>query len=177
MASTALNRHVVLGRVNGLFGVYGWIKVYSYTRPIDAIFDYERWWIGSSEAGWREYRALEGRFQGRTLVASLANAQNRPLPDRNAAVELLDLDIAIDRGDLPDPEPGQYYWADLIGLSVVTIDDQPLGQVTAMMETGANDVLVVSGDRERLIPLVADVFVKSVDFDGGRLVVDWDPEF
>ncbi|WP_109995515.1 ribosome maturation factor RimM [Salinisphaera sp. LB1] len=176
MAGTAPHRPVVLGRVNGLFGVRGWIKVYSYTRPAEAILDYERWWIGP-EADRRGYRLVEGRVQGKTLVAQLADADGEPLADRDAAVELLEFDIAVDRGDMPDPEPGAYYWFDLVGLSVVTVDGVPLGRVTAMMETGANDVLVVRGERERLIPLVVDEFVTEVDPDAGTIRVDWDPEF
>lgn len=176
MAETTPHRHVVLGQVHGLFGVRGWIKVYSHTRPIEAILDYGRWWIGS--AGQRQpYQVLEGRLQGKTLVARLADAEGEPLPDRNAAVELLELDIAVAREDMPDPEPGEYYWFDLIGLRVLTVDAVDLGQVSAMMETGANDVLVVKGDRERLIPLVIDEYVIEVDLEGGRIVVDWDPEF
>lgn len=176
MAGTAPHRHVVLGRVNGLFGVRGWIKVYSYTRPAEAIFEYDRWWIGR-EGDRHAYRLIEGRVQGKTLVARLADANGEPLPDRDAAVELLEFDIAVDRGDMPDPESGEYYWFDLVGLRVVTVDDIDLGRVTAMMETGANDVLVVQGDRERLIPMVVDEFVMAVDLEAGRIRVDWDPEF
>ncbi|WP_423823751.1 ribosome maturation factor RimM [Salinisphaera sp. SPP-AMP-43] len=176
MAETTPHRHVVLGQVHGLFGVRGWIKVYSHTRPIESILDYQRWWIGN--AGQRQqYQVLEGRLQGKTLVARLADAEGEPLPDRDAAVELLDLDIAVAREDMPDPEPGEYYWFDLVGLRVVTLEAIDLGQVSAMMETGANDVLVVKGDRERLIPLVMDEYVTEVDLEAGRIVVDWDPEF
>ncbi|KEZ75991.1 ribosome maturation factor RimM [Salinisphaera hydrothermalis] len=176
MAGTAPHRHVVLGRVHGLFGVRGWVKVYSYTRPAEAILDYDRWWIGN-EGARRCYQVVDGRVQGKTLVARLADDDGQPLPDRDAAVELLDLDIAVERADMPDPEPGEYYWFDLIGLKVVTVDDIDLGQVKAMMETGANDVLVVQGDRERLIPLVVDEYVMSVDLEAGVMTVDWDPDF
>lgn len=176
MAGTAPDRYVVLGRVNGLFGVSGWIKVYSHTRPADAILDYERWWIGH-EGDRHAFQVIDGRVQGKTLIAQLADRDGQALPDRDAAVELLDLDIAVDRGDMPDPEPGEYYWFDLVGLNVVTVGDVELGRVAAMMETGANDVLVVRGDRERLIPMVIDEVVKNVDLDAGTLHVDWDPEF
>ncbi|MGB7756013.1 MAG: ribosome maturation factor RimM [Salinisphaera sp.] len=176
MVGTAPHRHVVLGRVNGLFGVRGWIKVYSYTRPVEAILDYDRWWLGAA-GDRRGYRLIDGRVQGKTLVAQLANADGEPLADRDAAVELLESDIAVDRRDMPDPEPGEYYWFDLVGLRVVTVDDVDLGRVTAMMETGANDVLVVQGDRERLIPMVADEFVTAVDLEAGTIRVEWDPEF
>ncbi|RJS93822.1 ribosome maturation factor RimM [Salinisphaera sp. Q1T1-3] len=176
MASTTPERPVVLGQVHGLFGIRGWIKVYSFTRPREAILDHERWWIGRADEA-RPFRVLEGRYQGKTLVARLADDDGEPLADRDAAVALLEQDIAVERATLPDPAPGEYYWVDLIGLNVQTTQDIPLGRVTAMMETGANDVLVVTGDRERLIPLVADEFVIDVDFEANRMTVDWDPEF
>lgn len=176
MVESAPHRHVVLGHVHGLFGIKGWIKVYSYTRPVEAILDYDRWWIGD-EGARHDYQVIEARVQGKTLVARLADSNGEPLPDRNAALELLDLAIAVDRADMPEPEPGEYYWFDLIGLEVCNTRGAALGRVTAMMETGANDVLVVNGDRERLIPMVVDEFVTEVDLDGGRLVVDWDPDF
>lgn len=176
MAGLLPRRPIVLGRVHGLFGVRGWIKVYSHTRPIEAICDYRHWWVGSADDR-RRYRVVEARNQGRTLVAHLADASDRPLPDRDAAAALLDLEIAVERADMPDPEPGEYYWCDLIGLRVATEEGVMLGQVTAMMETGANDVLVVQGDRERLIPMVLDECVKSIDLEAATMVVDWDPEF
>jgi 16S rRNA processing protein RimM len=78
---------------------------------------------------------------------------------------------------MPDPAPGEYYWNDLLGLTVVTLQNEPLGKVDHLLETGANDVLVVSGDRERLIPFVLDDVVKRVDLDAGVIQVDWDKEF
>lgn len=176
MPGTALDKPVVLGRVHGLFGVKGWIKVYSHTRPMDAILDYDRWWIGRADSA-RPFRVLEAREQGKTLVARLADPQGVPLADRDAVMPLLEQDISVARADLPSPEPDEYYWVDLVGLSVYTDEGQPLGRVDAMMETGANDVLVVKGERERLIPWVMDDVVQSVDLTEGRITVDWDPDF
>lgn len=168
---------VVLGRVHGLFGVRGWVKVYSYTQPIESLFEYPRWWLGAP-GKYHLYSPLEARHRGKSLVARLADACGNPLPDRDAAAALLGLDIAVEREDMPDPDPGEYYWFDLIGLEVVTVQGQTLGQITSMMETGAHDVLVISsGAHEYLIPMVIDEFVKSVDLDVGRMLVDWDPEF
>lgn len=169
-------RAVVLGRVSGLFGVGGWIKVYSYTRPVESIFDYADWWLGP-RSGRTHFRLLEGRPQGKTLVARLADESGRPIVDRDAAAEWLETDIAVDRRDMPEPAPGEYYWCDLIGLRVETADNVPLGRVSALMETGANDVLVVDGERERLIPMLVPRFVKSVDLHAEVIVVDWDPAF
>ncbi|MBH04522.1 MAG: ribosome maturation factor RimM [Xanthomonadales bacterium] len=176
MAGQGIETPVVLGQVHGLFGVKGWIKVYSYTRPVEAILDYDRWWIGRADEA-RPFQVLAGRMQGKTLIAQLGDENGQPLPDRDAAVALLDRDISVERDELPDLEAGEYYWVDLFGLSVVNTQGVALGTVTAMMETGANDVLVVSGERERLIPLVVDVVVVDVDFGAGQITVDWDADF
>lgn len=176
MAGTALDKPVVLGRVHGLFGVRGWVKVYSYTRPLEAVLDYPVWWIGRGREA-RPFHVLEGRLQAKTLVARLADDSGEPLADRDAAATLLEADIAVARADLPAPDPGEYYWVDLVGLAVRTPDGVPLGKVSAMMETGANDVLVVQGERERLIPFVVDECITEVDIAGGYLVADWDPDF
>lgn len=174
-------QRVVLGRINGLFGIKGWVKVYSYTRPAQNLFAYGRWELGYKTTGrqddWRPFRVLATRRQGKTLIAQLADANGVPLADRDAAVALLDAEIAVPREDLPELEPGRYYWSDLVGLEVVNQDTVSLGHVSAMMETGANDVLVVDGERQRLIPFVLGEIVNTVDLDSGRLVVDWEPDF
>lgn len=170
------DRPVVLGHVSGLFGVKGWLKVYSYTRPAFNLLEYEDWLIGRQDA-WRPFRVLDARVQGKTLIAHLASGNNEALSDRDAALELIDLEIAVTRDQLPAPEPGEYYWFDLVGLDVVNRDDVPLGRVKAMMETGANDVLVIQGERERLVPFVIGEIIEAVDLDAGRIVADWDPDF
>ncbi|WP_123589599.1 ribosome maturation factor RimM [Salinisphaera orenii] len=167
---------VVLGRINGLFGVSGWVKVYSYTRPARNLIEHDQWLIGR-QGDWRPFRVLAARNQAKTLIAQLADPSDRPVADRDGAAALLECDIAVPRAALPEPEPGRYYWFDLMGLDVVTREGTPLGRVASMMETGANDVLVVDGERERLIPFVMDEFVDAVDLDAGRIVVDWDPDF
>jgi len=175
------DRRVLLGRINGLFGVRGWLKIYSHTRPIDNIAAYERWFLNRSTAGrqsdWRPFYVIEARPHGGTLIAQLAADDGSIIDDRDTAANLLEADIAVARADMPDPAPGEYYWHDLIGLEVVNRQAQLLGRVSAMMETGANDVLVVTGECERLIPCVPDVIIDEVDLDAGRIRVDWEADF
>ena len=85
-------------------------------------------------------------------------------------------DVAVHRRQLPAAEAGRYYWVDLIGLSVVNREGIALGTVIALMETGANDVLVVQGERERLIPFVLGRVVLDVDLEAGVIEVDWLPD-
>ena len=162
---------IVLGEVVGVHGVRGEIKVYSATRPRENIFDYSPWRLeGSAES---QLRALiRGRRQGKGLVAQLEG-----IDDREAALSLRGSQIGVLRSQLPALDDEEYYWADLQGMQVMTRQGVNLGIVTGLMETGANDVMVVRGDRERLIPYVPDQYVVSVDATAGVLEVDWDPEF
>lgn len=162
---------VELGRITGLFGVRGWVRVYSHTRPADAIFDYSPWILRGPDGREQQLSLAEAHPQGKGLVARLEG-----YADRDQAAALIGRSIHVPRSRLPEPDPDEYYWSDLVGLSVETPDGVALGKVTGLMETGANDVLEVAGERQRLIPMVAAV-VREVDLPGGRLVADWDPEF
>lgn len=170
---------VALGRISGVFGVRGWLKIHAYTRPLENIFDYPRWWIAPSEgrAGF-EAQLLEGRPQGRGLVAQISGPDGEPLQDREASAGLIGAEIQVARSELPPAPDGTYYWADLIGLEVRSESAVVLGRVTAMTDNGAQDVLVVDeGEQQRLIPFVIGPIVKSVQPDEGFLVVDWEPDY
>ncbi len=161
---------VVLGRITGVFGVRGAIKVHSYTDPQEAIFRYPTWWLRGPD-GDRHYKLNAGRRQGRGLVASLDGIE-----DRDAARTLIGRSVAVPRSALP--ETGGYYWADLIGLEVQNRDGVVLGQITGHIPTGGHDVMVVLDEngRERLIPWALGTYVDTVRLDEGRVVVDWHPE-
>lgn len=161
------DHRIAVGQVVGLFGVGGWVKVHSYTRPREAILRYNPWQLGFDD-DWRERELIEGRRQGNGIVARLAGYD-----DRDAAAALVGLEIAISAAQLPATAEREYYWAEIEGLRVVNLDGQELGRVSYLFETGANDVLVVRGERERLIPFGKGV-VRDVDLDAGILRVDWD---
>lgn len=160
---------LVLGRISGLFGVQGWVKIFSETEPKEAILGYSPWLLGTT----REPRqVLEGRSHGKALVARLAGCTNR-----DEAVALVGMDIAVRRWQLPALSDDEFYWADLEGLAVETLAGVALGVVDHLFATPGNDVLVVKGVRERLIPFLWDEVVKEVDLAAGRIRVDWDPDF
>ena len=159
---------VVLGRISGLFGVRGWVKVYSYTEPREAVLDYERWLL-SSKDGWQEARVAEGQRHGKTVIVRLDGYD-----DRDQAAGLIGTEIGIPRDELPETGDDKYYWSDLEGLSVVHRDGRELGKVDHLLETGAHDVMVVKGDQERLIPFVMNEVVINVDVGKGRIDVDWE---
>lgn len=163
--------YVIIGRISGLYGVKGWHKIYSHTRPRKNILKYRPWFIRQG-SDWIARDLQEGRSQGKGVVAKLAGCD-----DRDQAALLLERDIAVKRTQLPKPEKGSYYWADLEGLTVISREGVELGRVDYLFETGSNDVLVVKGERERLIPFIADQVVIEVDLEQGRIRVDWDPDF
>jgi 16S rRNA processing protein RimM len=159
---------VVLGRIAGLFGVQGWVKVYSYTEPREAVLQYGRWLL-SGKDGWREAAVAEGQRHGKTVIARLDG-----YVDRDQAAELVGAEIGIPRDELPETEDEQYYWSDLEGLRVVHRDGTELGKVAYLLETGANDVMVVKGEQERLIPFVMKQVVLDVDLAASKIEVDWE---
>lgn len=166
----APDRLATLGKIVGLFGIRGWVKIHSYTRPPEAILAYRRWRVHLC-SGWRECEVEEGRTHGKAIVARLAGYS-----DRNQAAELVGAEVALKVSELPPTPPGEYYWAQLEGLEVVNLQGVVLGRVSHLMETGAHDVLVVGGERERLIPFVRDV-IRAVDLVAGRITVDWGADF
>lgn len=170
--SDAGEKQVLVGRIVGLSGVGGMVKLESWTDPRTQIFSYQPWQLKSA-AGIKEISAARGREQGKGMVAELPG-----ISDREAAAALVGSEIWVARSVLPKAAPGQHYWFDLEGLEVVNIEGVELGRVSHLIATGSNDVLVARhGDRERLIPFIDDDFVKSVDLEAQRITVDWDPEF
>jgi len=168
--------NITLGKVVGVFGVKGWVKVFSETRPREQIFKYSPWTLEHSSSV-VEIKVLDGRLQGKGLVASLEGVN-----DCDAARELIGADISVPERALPAAGIDEFYWSQLTGLRVENVQGVDLGRVTGLFETGANDVLVVKGaktenaDKEHLIPFT-EFAVIEVDLDNEKIVVDWDPEF
>lgn len=166
-------RRVLIGRIVGVYGVQGWLKIESWAEPRMKIFDYQPWLLSTESGSETQIVGAKGRQQGKGMVAQLPG-----IDDREQAAALIGMDIHVAREQLPPPGKDEYYWVDLEGLEVVTTEDVPLGRVSHLFATGANDVVVVrDGARERLIPFIQGSYVRSVDMSAKRMVVDWDPEF
>ena len=157
-----------MGRISGLFGVQGWVKVYSYTEPREAVLNYDRWLLRRKN-GWQEATVAEGQRHGKTIIARIDG-----YVDRDQAAGLVGADIGVPREAMPETETGRYYWSDLEGLRVLHRDGTELGTVDYLLETGANDVMVVKGEQERLIPFVLETVILGVDLDKGEIEVDWE---
>lgn len=163
---------LVVGKIVGLFGVKGWLKIHSFTEPRENILHYSPWLL-RKDTQLKQITVVDGSLHGKGIIACLTGVE-----DRDAAAGLQGYEILIAADLLPKTAPGEYYWRDLIGLQVETEQGVVLGVVDYLLETGANDVLIVKqNERERLIPFLQGQFVKSIDLQTGKILVDWDPEF
>ncbi len=164
--------YINAGQISGVFGVKGSVKVFSYTDPRENILRYSPWLLKKNDQT-RQFKVVSGQRQGLNVVAYLEGIQ-----DRDQAFDLIGWDILINKSQLPKPGKDEYYWLDLIGLDVKNLQDEYLGKVDHLLETGANDVLVVlDGETERLIPFLQSTTVLNIDLQAGIMIVDWDADF
>lgn len=159
-----------MGRVAVPFGIHGWLKIQPFTEEVDGLSEFPRWWLGEGDC-WREYAVLESAAHNATLHAKLDGCIGR-----DAAAALKGKLVAVPRDALPAAGDNEYYWSDLIGLTVTNLQSETLGKVTGLLETGANDVLVVQGTQEHLIPFIKQ-YVIEVDRASGSICVDWGTDF
>lgn len=170
---------VVMARVLAPYGIQGWIKARPYTAAIANLLDYGTWWLAPADEAerWREFTVRNARQHGDTLVAELDG-----VADREAALGWRGAWVAVPRSALPEPDAGEFYWSDLVGLAVVNRAGEALGKVSKVLETGAHPVLQVQaelgeeGGGERLIPVVAD-YVDAIEPAVGRIMVNWPADY
>lgn len=172
-AGSEPDKRIIIGRISGVHGIRGWLKVFSYTDPRENIFLYQPWLLAEGRKGsatkWTEIEFADCGSSGKTLMVRLPGIE-----DREAALEFVGRSLAVYREHLPEPETGQYYWTDLMHMEVVTLAGERLGKVADIHATGANDVLIVQGDRRRPIPFVMDEVIRRVDQDAAVITVDWE---
>ena len=177
MSSASNKENMVLGKITAVYGIKGWLKIYSFTDPMENIFEYQPWRLNVGGT-LKEVKVEASKKHGKGLIAKLDGVD-----DRNIAQTYCGYEILADSGLLPELKEGEYYWSQLQNLLVYTESDQLLGKVIRLMETGANDVLVVKGtadsidQKERLLPYLPDQVIKKIDLETGAMWVDWDPEF
>lgn len=162
---------ITIGKITAVFGIKGWLKVFSYTEPKENILRYKQLQLvkqGESKMA----EIIGGQLHGKNALLQFLGVN-----DRDQAQLLVGSELAICRDELPPAEENEYYWADLIGLSVENMDGVPFGKVVDLLATGANDVLLVEGDKERAVPFLQGQTVRAIDLASGKMVVDWDPDF
>jgi 16S rRNA processing protein RimM len=162
---------ISVGKISGVFGVKGWLKIFSFTNPRENILGYSSWSLKKGDET-RVVEIIDGHLQSKAVIAQI-----KGVSDRDQAASLMNWDIFITPEQLPEAAEGEYYWSDLIGLKVETTLGVQLGTIESLLETGANDVLVVQGDRERVIPFLQKTVITEIDLATGIMVVDWDPDF
>ena len=165
-----------MGRLIGAYGVQGWIKARTFTASPEGLLAYRAWWLATDDDRWSEFAVLEARVQANGLVARLEamNCREEVAPWRGAA-------IGVPKSSLPALAASEVYLADLVGLAVINRSGVILGRVGSVLETGAHPVLRIAAEAhvdggERLIPL-APAYVDAIDVTGGRIVVDWQPDY
>ena len=163
---------VIMGRVVAPYGVFGWLKIVPDTEEFDGLLEYKKWWIGKDN-DWRELTVKEAKIHNDVLVVKLQG-----IDDRDAAFACKGKQIAVPRALLPKLETEEYYWSDLIGLTVKNQQGVDFGKITDVFATGANDVVVAKSEDgiERLIPYIAQVIVE-VSLEAKIMLVDWDADF
>ncbi len=172
------DERIVVGKFGSTYGIRGWLKVFTYTDNPESIFDYSPWYI-NQKGEWVEYKVESWKRHNKGMVCKLEG-----LEVREEAHLLTNFEIAIDPAVLPELSEDEFYWRELFGMKVVTTKGYDLGEVTDIMETGSNDVLVVKanlkdafGKKERLVPYLEEQVIKNVDREAQRIEVDWDPGF
>lgn len=159
-----------MGRVAAPFGIQGWVKLKTFTESADGLAEHERWWIRLPE-GWTSVGVEQFAARPAATVAKLEG-----FDDRNAAEGLRGAEVAVTREQLGEAGEGSIYWVDLVGSKVVNLRGGELGAVEGLFETGETSVLVVKGERERMIPFVPQ-YVKAVDREARRITVDWEADY
>ena len=162
---------VKVGKIGSPHGVRGWVKVQSYTNPIDNILTYAPWYR-EENGQMKEVEVIESRVQVNGIIAHLKHCD-----DRDQAKLLTHSMIYVERALFSECQDGEYYWTDLEGLTVINQDNISMGTVDHLMETGSNDILVVKGDKERLIPYLENDVILQVDLNEKVIRVNWDPNF
>ncbi|WP_367607341.1 ribosome maturation factor RimM [Legionella sp. W05-934-2] len=163
--------YIVVGRFGKAHGIKGAITIQSFTEPADNILQYRPWFIKRGNV-WEEVRVDNVEQLGKQLIAWLDQ-----VTDRDQASALTNLEIAVSESVLPKLPEGEYYWQQLIGLSVTNLNKVFLGTVTEIIATGANDVIVIEGERRHLVPFLVGRYIQSIDLESREMIVDWDETF
>jgi len=177
MPVSVKEKSAVMSKITSVYGVKGWVKVISYAQEKENICKYKGWVLDSSGKK-RTVKVLDCKSHGSGLVARFEGCN-----DRELAKQYCGSLVTIPQSELPNLGDGEYYWHQLEGMKVATLDSVLLGTVSHLIETGSNDVLVVKkckdslDGKERLIPYLPDQVVKSVDLEKGLIEVDWEPDF
>lgn len=162
---------IVVGKFGRPQGLKGMVRVFSFTQPKDNLYDYLPWHAEIDNCIIK-LEMLELQHNSKFGLAKIAGFDNRELAER-----LTNIEILVAKDLLPALSADEYYWHELVGMTVVNINGVVLGKVQDMLATGANDVMIVEGENRTLIPYVDEEFVVSVDDNKKLITVKWDEDF
>ena len=171
MSSKKLEEIIVMAKLSSPYGVKGWVKIFSFTEKLDSLLAYKKFFLSKDQKNWLEKEVKEIKLHGKSIIVKFLE-----IDSRSEAENLKNYLIGVSKDLLPKLNKGQYYWNELIGFEVLNLKNISFGNVATFIETGANDVIVVRGDKERLIPYTSNTVLK-VDTGGEKIIVDWDEEF
>ena len=163
-------KKLLVGKINGFFGIQGWVKIFSYTEPRRNILKYQPWYF-IDNGTYKVIKMTTGREQSKTIVAHVKGIENR-----DQAGQLIGKGLYIDKDQLPELDDDEHYWHELDGFRVINNNGVDLGIVDYLVDTGSNSVLVTKGDKEHWIPYF-EPYLVSVDKENGVISVDWDENF
>lgn len=162
---------VIVGRFGRPHGVKGLVSVYSFTDPRDNILSYSDWHVFLNKC-WQPIKVLSAHIHTKTIVAQIEGYS-----ERETAALLTNVEIAIHKDQLASLKTGEYYWHQLVGMSVINQQGQLFGKVIEVMPTGSNDVLVVQGEKRHLIPYLPGQYIIQIDDQTQTITADWDMDF
>lgn len=171
MTVEAQDHWVVLGRFGRAHGIKGAISVISFTAPRENILDYPEWYI-KQQGQWRLIRRTQDEITDKHLLTRVVGFE-----EREEVAKLTNLEIAVPKATLPELGVGEYYWHELIGMTVIHQNGTVFGKVHELIETGSNDVLIVQGDQRYLIPYLVGDVVLAVDKEEKQITVNWDLDY
>lgn len=160
---------IVIGKIGSTYGIHGWLKIHTYTEFGSNLLEYQPWYLQGLNDKWDPIKIEDGKLYGKGLVAKFPG-----LDSPEEARLLTGKVIGIARSQLPALDENEYYWSDLIGLTVINQNGEALGKVIYLMETGSNDVLVVKGEKEHAIPFLLGKVIKNIDLAKQEIHVDWE---
>lgn len=161
--------YITIGKIGTTYGVHGWLKIYPFTEVSSSILDYRPWFLLDAQGHFEPVKIEDTKIHGINVLVKFINFDSK-----EAARTLTNKKIAIKRSQLPKLNPGEYYWSDLIGLTVINQSGETLGKVISLIETGSNDVLIVKGKIEQAIPYLPEVIV-NIDLYQAEIHVKWEP--
>lgn len=162
---------IVIARFGRPHGIKGFVTVHSFTEPRDNVLKYANWHAFINNK-WQPIKLLRAEVQNKAIIAQIEG-----YPERELVTRLTNIEIAVQQAQLEELKPGEYYWHQLVGMNVINREGELFGKVIEIIPTGANDVLVVEGNKRHLIPYLLGKFILNIDINQQLITVDWDMDF